>query len=161
MAKFSSASDVWSFGVSIWEIYSLGDIPWKGLDPMAIKDLLVEGERLGCPVRCPADIYELVQTCWRENPQVRPTFAEIHQKLQLVSLTSFIYTKLARKGLYLIFRQISILHLCQEWNHGSTSWGHTNNWVYRVSTLPLYLEWNHGSTSCDYTNSWELPKLLT
>lgn len=85
-AEFSSASDVWSYAVTVWEVYSLGKVPWKGLGPIEIRDLLVEGERLGRPERCPGDVFMLVQSCWRNNPQERPSFAEIHKRIQQVVL---------------------------------------------------------------------------
>lgn len=84
-AQFSSASDVWSYGVSLWEIYSIGNIPWKGLGPTEIRDLLVEGQRLGCPARCPDDMFDLIKACWKENPQKRPTFADILKGVRMVS----------------------------------------------------------------------------
>ena len=94
-AKFSSASDVWSYGVTLWEIYSLGAIPWKGLTPIEIRDCLVGGERLGCPERCPREIYHVMTSSWETRAQDRPTFASIYQTLQKVScsvmFTGFIY----------------------------------------------------------------------
>ena len=83
-AKFSSASDVWSYAVTLWEIYSLGEIPWKGLNPIEIRDCLVRGERLGCPERCPREIYHVMTSSWEARPQDRPTFASIHRTLQTV-----------------------------------------------------------------------------
>ena len=83
-AKFSSASDVWSYAVTLWEIFSLGEIPWKGLTPIEIRDCLVRGERLGCPERCPREMYHVIASCWEERPQDRPTFSSLYQKLQKV-----------------------------------------------------------------------------
>jgi serine/threonine protein kinase len=81
-AKFSSASDVWSYAVTLWEIYSLGEIPWKGLNPIEIRDCLVRGERLGCPERCPREIYHVMTSSWEARPQDRPTFTSIYQTLK-------------------------------------------------------------------------------
>ena len=85
-AKFSSASDVWSYAVTLWEIYSLGEIPWKGLNPIEIRDCLVRGERLGCPERCPREIYHVMTSSWEARPQDRPTFTSIYQTLKRVWL---------------------------------------------------------------------------
>ena len=69
----------------MWEVYSLGKVPWKGLSPIEIRDLIVGGERLGRPERCPSDVFRLVQTCWKDNPQDRPSFADIYNRIQQVS----------------------------------------------------------------------------
>ncbi len=84
-ACFSTASDVWSYGVCVWEVFSLGNVPWQGLGPLQIMDKLTEGDRLGRPERCPADVFELVMDCWAHKSQDRPSFAEVHKRLKLVS----------------------------------------------------------------------------
>lgn len=86
-AKFSTASDVWSYGIVLWEIYSLGKVPWDGLSPVEIRDLLLQGERLARPDRCPLDMYELMLDCWEPNPQDRPTFGVLVQRAEIVSTT--------------------------------------------------------------------------
>jgi serine/threonine protein kinase len=69
--KFSDKSDVWSLGVTIWEIFSNGETPHAGVVDV-LKFLLV-GNRLKKPQDCPEDIYNifLVQGCWKENPEER------------------------------------------------------------------------------------------
>ena len=84
-AKFSTASDVWSYGVVLWEIYSLGKIPWDRLSPIEIRDLLLRGERLARPDRCPLDMYEVMLDCWEPTSQDRPTFGMLVQRMELVS----------------------------------------------------------------------------
>ena len=85
-AQFSSASDVWSYGVTLWEIYSIGNVPWKGLSPIEIRDILMEGQRLGRPERCPADVFDVMRACWKDNPQKRPTFADIMRRIKVVRI---------------------------------------------------------------------------
>lgn len=80
-AQFSSASDVWSYGVTLWEIYSLARPPWEGLSPLDVRDSLMQGERLGQPERCPPPIFELMLACWKEKPEDRPTFDQIRTRL--------------------------------------------------------------------------------
>ena len=70
--------------MTLWEIYSLGAVPWKGLTPIEIRDNLVQGERLGCPERCPTEIYHIMTSSWEARPQDRPTFTSIYQTLQKV-----------------------------------------------------------------------------
>ena len=84
-AKFSTASDVWSYGVVLWEIYSLCKIPWDRLSPIEIRDLLLRGERLARPSRCPLDMYEVMLECWEPDPHERPTFTVLVQRLESVS----------------------------------------------------------------------------
>ncbi len=83
-AKFSTASDVWSYGISIWEIYSLGRTPWKGLGPIEIRDKIMEGERLEHPERCPEEVFDVMRACWKKEPQERPTFTDIQKRVQQV-----------------------------------------------------------------------------
>jgi serine/threonine protein kinase len=84
-AKFSTASDVWSYGVVLWEIYSLGKIPWDRLSPIEIRDLLLRRERLARPDRCPLDMYEVMLECWEPTAQDKPTFGVLVQRVETVS----------------------------------------------------------------------------
>jgi len=70
--------------VTLWEIYSLGRTPWEGLSPIEIRDVLMQGERLGRPERCPTDVYRVMQSCWEAQVKDRPTFAVVHQRIQTV-----------------------------------------------------------------------------
>jgi tyrosine-protein kinase len=82
---FSHKSDVWSFGVTIWEMYSFGEVPYgelKGSD--AIK-IIEEGDRLKQPEACPDQIYELMRRCWRYDAEERPTFKELLHSFSLDS----------------------------------------------------------------------------
>lgn len=76
---FSSASDVWSFGVTLWEMYSYGEQPYGSLKGNEVIDLVDKGERLPQPRRCPKEVYEIMDQCWAYNSQNRPTFAELTQ----------------------------------------------------------------------------------
>ena len=84
-AKFSTASDVWSYAITLWEIYSLGRTPWEGLSPIDVRDNLVHGERLGRPERCPPEMFRLMLSCWEKNPRDRPSFADISVRVEAVS----------------------------------------------------------------------------
>ncbi|XP_017049477.1 tyrosine-protein kinase Shark [Drosophila ficusphila] len=72
---FSHASDVWSFGVTIWEMFSLGAPPYGEISNVDAIKLVDSGERLPQPKICPAYIYAVMQSCWKERPKDRPTFA--------------------------------------------------------------------------------------
>ena len=80
--KYSEKSDVWSFGMTLFEIWSLGDKPW-GSD--ATNEVIVEGlsvgRKLSPPTGCPRDVYSIMVDTWRMDPSSRPTFSHIHSKL--------------------------------------------------------------------------------
>ncbi|CAG9816444.1 unnamed protein product [Phaedon cochleariae] len=75
--QFSHKSDVWSFGVTIWEIYAFGATPYgemKGSEAIALIDA---GERLEQPAECPDHIFAMIRQCWESRPEDRPSFNEL------------------------------------------------------------------------------------
>ena len=70
-------SDVWSFGVTCWEVFTFGSTPYPGLDNHLILQHLINGYRLPIPLLCPEEIYALMARCWSLNPKDRPTFNEL------------------------------------------------------------------------------------
>lgn len=80
--QFSHASDVWMFGVTLWEIFSYGETPWPLYNGVQIlKKIDVEGERLSKPDDCPTGVYRVMQQCWQAKPADRPTFAFLKEDL--------------------------------------------------------------------------------
>lgn len=79
--QFGSKSDVWSFGVLLWEIYSYGTIPYPGLTNQQALRLVKAGGRMRAPMDCPPPIYAIMHKCWHEAPHERPSFKEIHRML--------------------------------------------------------------------------------
>ncbi|CAN8005379.1 unnamed protein product [Ixodes hexagonus] len=76
--KFSTKSDVWSYGVTLWEMFSYGEDPV--IQDVAQENLgaeLLDGKRLPCPPNCPSDIYRLMQLCWTTDSHQRPGFAQV------------------------------------------------------------------------------------
>lgn len=80
--QFSHASDVWMFGVTIWEMLTFGEEPWLGLNGSEIlRKTDREGERLHEPEATPPYMYELMLRCWAREPSDRPTFAFLKESL--------------------------------------------------------------------------------
>jgi hypothetical protein len=75
--KFDSRSDVWSYGVTLWEATSYGDKPYRGLKGNQIIELIDEGRRLEKPPACPDGVYDIMYRCWKRLPEERPTFAQL------------------------------------------------------------------------------------
>ncbi|EGT53842.1 CBN-ARK-1 protein [Caenorhabditis brenneri] len=76
--KFTSKSDVWAYGVTIWEMFSYGEMPWKGRSGAQILELVDrKKELLPRPEACPEDIYDMLREAWTHQVQDRPTFSAI------------------------------------------------------------------------------------
>lgn len=75
--KFTTMSDVWSFGVVMWEVMSFcQEKPYGNLEPFLMRDYLAGGKRLSQPEICNDDVYRLMRDCWQFDPRKRPTFHE-------------------------------------------------------------------------------------
>ncbi|XP_006157931.1 proto-oncogene tyrosine-protein kinase ROS isoform X2 [Tupaia chinensis] len=88
---FTTQSDVWSFGILIWEILTLGHQPYPAHSNLDVLNHVQTGGRLEPPRNCPDDLWNLMTQCWAQEPDQRPTFYSIQDQLQLfrnVSLNS-------------------------------------------------------------------------
>ncbi|KAJ3584892.1 hypothetical protein NHX12_013615 [Muraenolepis orangiensis] len=84
---YTTKSDVWSFGVTMWEIVSRGRSPYPGVQNHELLHLLAGGQRLRQPEDCDDKLYETMRTCWHGDPSERPGFAELGRALrELLSL---------------------------------------------------------------------------
>ncbi|XP_075620808.1 tyrosine-protein kinase Fes/Fps isoform X2 [Balearica regulorum gibbericeps] len=79
--RYSSESDVWSFGILLWEAFSLGAVPYANLSNQQTREAVEQGVRLDPPEQCPEEVYRLMQRCWEYDPRKRPSFSTIHQDL--------------------------------------------------------------------------------
>ncbi|KAM9036839.1 ephrin type-A receptor 8 [Sarcophilus harrisii] len=75
--KFSSASDVWSFGVVMWEVLAYGERPYWNMTNRDVISSVEEGYRLPAPMGCPAALHQLMQDCWQKERSQRPRFPHI------------------------------------------------------------------------------------
>ncbi|XP_028969015.1 proto-oncogene tyrosine-protein kinase ROS [Galendromus occidentalis] len=79
---FTNCSDVWAFGVLMWEVMSLGHQPYQAMSNYDVLNFVRGGGLLACTVGCPAEMYELMLCCWRYNPEERPKFYHIVASLE-------------------------------------------------------------------------------
>ncbi|XP_045041704.2 ephrin type-A receptor 5 isoform X6 [Desmodus rotundus] len=75
--KFTSASDVWSYGIVMWEVVSYGERPYWEMTNQDVIKAVEEGYRLPSPMDCPAALYQLMLECWQKDRNSRPKFDEI------------------------------------------------------------------------------------
>ncbi|XP_074844521.1 tyrosine-protein kinase Mer [Carettochelys insculpta] len=79
---YTVKSDVWAFGITMWEIATRGMTPYPGVQNHEIYDYLLHGHRLKQPEDCLDELYELMHTCWRAEPRQRPAFSELKLSLE-------------------------------------------------------------------------------
>uniref|UniRef100_A0A6G1S765 Tyrosine-protein kinase n=1 Tax=Aceria tosichella TaxID=561515 RepID=A0A6G1S765_9ACAR len=80
-SKFSTKSDVWSFGIVLYEIITYGKVPYGGMSNTECITQVEHGYRMPCPQGCPPALYEIMYECWHKDPQKRPTFDTLKWKL--------------------------------------------------------------------------------
>lgn len=80
--EFSPSSDVWSFGVAVWELMTLGQQPYVEIDPFEMDAYLRDGYRLSQPINCPDELFAVMACCWASIPEERPTFTQLLACLQ-------------------------------------------------------------------------------
>uniref|UniRef100_A0A8B9PV26 non-specific protein-tyrosine kinase n=1 Tax=Apteryx owenii TaxID=8824 RepID=A0A8B9PV26_APTOW len=79
--KYSSKSDVWSFGVLMWEVFTEGKMPFESKSNSEVVREISEGNRLYRPYLASHTVYKVMYSCWHEKPEGRPTFAELLETL--------------------------------------------------------------------------------
>ncbi|KAM6182377.1 angiopoietin-1 receptor isoform 6-T6 [Erethizon dorsatum] len=99
---YTTNSDVWSYGVLLWEIVSLGGTPYCGMTCAELYEKLPQGYRLEKPLNCDDEVYDLMRQCWREKPYERPSFAQILVSLSrmLEERKTYVNTTLYEKFTY-------------------------------------------------------------
>ncbi|KAF6317803.1 ret proto-oncogene [Rhinolophus ferrumequinum] len=92
---YTTQSDVWSFGVLLWEIVTLGGNPYPGIPPERLFNLLKTGYRMERPDNCSEEMYSLMLQCWKQEPDKRPVFADISKDLEKMMVKRRDYLDLA------------------------------------------------------------------
>ncbi|GAB0205899.1 muscle, skeletal receptor tyrosine-protein kinase [Grus japonensis] len=80
--RYTTESDVWAYGVVLWEIFSYGMQPYYGMAHEEVIYYVRDGNILSCPDNCPLELYNLMRLCWSKLPADRPGFASIHRILE-------------------------------------------------------------------------------
>ncbi|XP_051783737.1 ephrin type-A receptor 5 isoform X3 [Erpetoichthys calabaricus] len=120
--KFTSASDVWSYGIVMWEVMSYGERPYWEMSNQDVIKAVEEGYRLPGPMDCPAALYQLMMDCWQKDRNSRPKFEEIVSILDklirnpssLKTLINASNSDLRRVGVNLAGHQKKIISSIQE-----------------------------------------------
>lgn len=84
--KYTVESDVWAFGVCLWEIFSFALQPYYGMTHEEVVKYIKEGNVLQCPENTPKSLYDLMKLCWNRKPTARPGFRTIYQTLEEIQL---------------------------------------------------------------------------
>ena len=79
---FSIKSDVWSYGILLYELITDGDFPYLGMTNYQVVEALQTGYRMPCPVNCPKQLYKIMRDCWREEAVNRPTFETLKWRME-------------------------------------------------------------------------------
>ncbi|XP_060937744.1 focal adhesion kinase 1-like isoform X2 [Limanda limanda] len=82
--RFTTASDVWMFGVCMWEVLMYGVKPFQGVKNNDVIGRIENGERLAMPPQCPPTLYSLMTKCWSYDPSKRPRFTELKTQLSTI-----------------------------------------------------------------------------
>ncbi|XP_030921544.1 receptor tyrosine-protein kinase erbB-3-like, partial [Geospiza fortis] len=112
--KYTHQSDVWSYGVTLWEMMTFGAEPYAGIRLAEVPDLLEKGEQLSQPQICTIDVYMVMVKCWMIDENIRPTFKELANE----------FTRMARDPpRYLVIKERDPAPgmgvLSREWGSGS------------------------------------------
>ncbi|XP_067901353.1 ALK tyrosine kinase receptor-like isoform X1 [Heterodontus francisci] len=78
---FTSKTDTWSFGVLLWEIFSLGYMPYPSKSNQEVLEFVTSGGRMDPPKNCPGPVYRIMTQCWQHQPEDRPNFATILERI--------------------------------------------------------------------------------
>lgn len=82
LSVFTTKSDVWAFGILLWEIVTLGSTPYPGMSAREVIHHVQKGNTMECPNHCHPELYSVMCACWVANPNCRPTFSVLCQRLE-------------------------------------------------------------------------------
>lgn len=147
---FSVESDVWSYGVVLWEIATLAEQPYQGLANEQVLQFVIAKGTLERPLDCPDLLYDIMEACWKWRPTQRPSFADIVEKLeshvgQDFKLVSFFHSREGEE-----FRLVK-----RELNKINAQGGNIL-FQSKLNTMPAYnnrdlaARWNKEADDCNF-----------
>jgi serine/threonine protein kinase len=83
--KFSAASDMWSCAITIWELLTYGELPYKGMNNADTQRYIAKGLRMEMPANCPAGLWELITSAWDQKPERRLSFQKLTSELKILA----------------------------------------------------------------------------
>ncbi|KAJ8921659.1 hypothetical protein NQ315_010568, partial [Exocentrus adspersus] len=160
---FTSQSDVWAFGVLLWEIMTLGQQPYPARTNLEVLHYVRKGGRLGKPTDCPEDLYKLMLKCWEFVPERRPTFKyclDVLENLQQEILRN--PTTAAHEGQYIstVPEQNSWKNEADEANREKTPFLQQEK-TYSGKSVPKYLELLYEPEPNVENNGYEVPNKIS
>ena len=81
-SRFTIKSDVWSFGILLYELMTYGRFPYPGMSDAQVLEALQTGYLMPCPMGCPEPLHEIMRECWRDDAASRPTFEALQWRLE-------------------------------------------------------------------------------
>jgi len=93
---FTSQSDVWAYGILLWEIVTFGGSPYPTVTNTELYKLLKQGYRMEKPSFCSDELYQIMKACWNEKASERPTFGQLRQTLELMLQKDVPYLELSQ-----------------------------------------------------------------
>ncbi|XP_077862544.1 tyrosine kinase receptor Cad96Ca-like, partial [Saccoglossus kowalevskii] len=82
--RFTLRSDVWSFGIVLWELVTIGGSPYKYMKEEAVNNMIKNGKRMPKPLHCDNEVYNAMLMCWKYHPKDRPSFNELKHLTELM-----------------------------------------------------------------------------
>uniref|UniRef100_A0AAF5CYV5 Protein kinase domain-containing protein n=1 Tax=Strongyloides stercoralis TaxID=6248 RepID=A0AAF5CYV5_STRER len=100
---FTFSSDIWSFGMVMYEMYSFGGVPFHEIEPSDLLNYITSGNRPQKPEFASPEIYNIMKRCWKENPEERPTFDELNSEFMVLlenTTDTDVYVELLTSSMY-------------------------------------------------------------
>lgn len=125
--RYTTESDVWAYGVVLWEIFSHGMQPYYGMAHEEVIYYVRDGHVLQCPEQCPLELYNLMRLCWSTHPSDRPSFASIHRILE----------RMHNQVLHTSINWGNQWHYSNESSKTLNHWGTRYTWISTQLRLPV------------------------